>query len=55
VESKQAWDVGIGALVGAVLVGIMGRLTMGPEFGLYAGIALGAVVGVFLGTALSRR
>ena len=55
VESKQAWDIGIGALVGAVLGGILGRLSMGPGFGLYVGIALGAVVGVFLGAALSRR
>jgi len=40
VKSRQAWDVGIGAFVGAVLGDISGRLTMGPQFGLYVGVAL---------------
>jgi hypothetical protein len=55
VESRQAWGIGIGAFVGAVLGGIMGPAAFGPGVGLYVGIALGAAIGAGLGGILARR
>ncbi len=32
-EPRQAWGIGIGAFVGAVLGGLVGRVALGPGLG----------------------
>jgi hypothetical protein len=53
-EPRQRRGIAIGALVGAVLGGVISRLLFGPGTGIYIGIPLGAAIGLALGGLLSR-
>src|ERR671910_686257 len=53
-ESRQRRGIAIGALVGAVLGGVIRRLVLGPGTGIYIGIPTGAAIGLALGGLLSR-
>jgi hypothetical protein len=53
-EPRQRRGIAIGALVGAVLGGVISRLVFGPGTGIYIGIPTGAAIGLALGGLLSR-
>jgi hypothetical protein len=55
VESRQAWGIGIGAFVGAVLGGVIFSVAGGTGIVFYVGIALGAAIGAGLGGVLVQR
>ena len=51
-ESRQSRAIGIGALVGALLGGVISRLVFGPGTGIYIGIPIGAAIRIILGAYL---
>ncbi len=54
-ETRQLIITGIGALVGAALGLVIGRLFFGSEIAGFVGIGIGAAIGVTLRSTLGRR